>query len=48
MEGRSKATGSNPFEPVRTRDDVDENLANAFVVVGFRRISPTLRGNPQI
>ena len=33
----------NPLKPVRTRDDVDKNLANA-IVARFRRIFPTLRG----
>ena len=47
MEGRFSdqpdQEHSNSLKPVRTRDDVDENLDNA-IVAGFRRISPTLRG----
>ena len=33
----------NPLKPVRTRDDVGKNLANA-ILAGFRRIFRTLRG----
>ncbi len=47
MEGRfldqPDREHSNPLKLVRTRDDVDKDLANA-IVAGFRRISPTLRG----
>ena len=45
MEGhfsdRPDREHGNPLEPVRTRDDVDKNLANA-IVARFRRIFPTL------
>ena len=47
MEGRFSdrpdREHDNPLKPVRTRDDVGKNLANA-IVAGFRRIFPTLRG----
>ena len=47
MEGRFSdqpdREHGNPLKPVRSRDDVDKHLANA-IVTGFRRISPTLRG----
>ena len=47
MEGRFSdrpdRERGNPLKPVRTRDDVGKNLANA-IVARFRRIFPTLRG----
>ena len=47
MEGRFSdqpdGEHGNPLKPVRTRVDVDKNLADA-IVAGFRRIFPTLRG----
>ena len=46
MEGRFSdqpdREHGNPLKPIRTRDDVDKNLANA-IVARFRRTSPTLR-----
>ena len=46
MEGRFSdrpdREHGNPLKPVRTRDDVDKNLAYA-ILAGFRRIFPTLR-----
>ena len=47
MEGRFSdrpdREHGNPLKPVRTRDDVRKNLANA-IVAGFQRILPTFRG----
>ena len=46
MEGRFSdqpdQEHSNSLKPVRTRDDVGKNLANA-VLTGFRRTFPTLK-----
>ena len=47
MEGRFSdqpdREHGNPLKPIRTRDDVDKNLANV-IFARFRRISSALRG----
>ena len=47
MEGRFShppdREHGNPLKPVRTREDVGKNLANA-IIARFRRIFPYLRG----
>ena len=44
MEGhfsdRPDREHGNPLEPVRTRDDVDKNLANAIVADDFGEFAP--------